>query len=413
MNSFFDYVPGSTTEAYRRAVDRAAEMAEFQKQRVDPIHHEKIDHLLDTYARRLAENINQSNSISARVPSILIAGGGNFPVRKKEKQNRAADANMEEWRQIQGLLDKIQSTGLGGISADEPDAVGKLKAKLERLEAFQNKMKAVNAYYRKHKTLDGCPELSAEEVEKLKAGMARNWRAQPKPYESYELSNNNAAIRQVKARIEELTRQAEVPYVGWEFDGGEVKADRDANRLQVFFDEKPSREVCSAMRHAGYRWAPSVGAWQRQLNDNAIRAADHLDCIRPLFGERPSDLQKTAQRLQRQAGTAHEDADWADWDQMSVEERLVVDFCKLARQCFPGSVADGPAEAEQAAELVQMFLTDGKRTADQMVLTVAGFMIGTEVPQEIKDMGENLMTRLASYRNSVKEKSEHNRSQER
>ena len=167
------------------------------------------------------------------------------------------------------------------------------------------------------------------------------------------------------------------------------------------------------MRHAGFRWAPSVGAWQRQLNDNAIRAADHLDCIRPLFGERPSDLQKTAQRLQSQAGTAHEGADWAGWDQMSVEERLVVDFCKLARQCFPGSAADGPTEAEQAAELVQMFLTDGKRTADQMVLTVAGFMIGTEVPQEIKNMGENLMTRLASYRNSVKEKSEHNRSQER
>ena len=103
MNSFFDYVPGSTTEAYQRAVDRAAEMAEFQKQRVDPIHHEKIDRLLDAYARRLAENIDQSNSISARVPSILISGGGNFPVRKKEKQNRAADANMEEWRQIQGL----------------------------------------------------------------------------------------------------------------------------------------------------------------------------------------------------------------------------------------------------------------------------------------------------------------------
>ena len=129
MNSFFDYVPGSTTEAYQRAVDRAAEMAEFQKQRVDPIHHEKIDRLLDAYARRLAENIKQSNSISARVPSILIAVGGNFPVRKKEKQNRAADANMREWQEIQGLLDKIQSTGLGGISADEPDAVGKLKAK--------------------------------------------------------------------------------------------------------------------------------------------------------------------------------------------------------------------------------------------------------------------------------------------
>ena len=50
----------------------------------------------------------------------------------------AADDNMEEWRNIQGLPDKIRSTGMGGISADEPDAVGKLKAKLKRLEAFQD-----------------------------------------------------------------------------------------------------------------------------------------------------------------------------------------------------------------------------------------------------------------------------------
>ena len=302
MNSFFDYVPGSTTEAYQRAVDRAAEMAEFQKQRVDPIHHEKIDRLLDTYARRLAENINQSNSISARVPSILISGGGNFPVRKKEKQNRAADANMEEWRQIQGLLDKIQSTGLGGISADEPDAVGKLKAKLERLETFQDEMKAVNAYYRKHKTLDGCPNLSAEVTEKLKAKMTRSFRAQPKPYESYELSNNNAVIRQTKARIEELTRQAETVYEGWRFDGGKVKMDREINRLQVFFDEKPSRETCSAMRHSGFRWAPSVGAWQRQLNDNAIYAAKHLDFLQPLAEELPVQAEPVQERSQGNGG---------------------------------------------------------------------------------------------------------------
>ena len=145
MNSFYDYVPGSATQAYQRAVDRAAEIAEAQKQRVDSSHHEKIDRLLDTYARKLAENINQSNSISTQVPSIMISGGGNFPVRKKEKQNRAADKNMEEWRQIQGLLDKIKSTGMGGISADEPDAIGKLKAKVASLEKLQDTMKKMAA----------------------------------------------------------------------------------------------------------------------------------------------------------------------------------------------------------------------------------------------------------------------------
>ncbi len=52
-----------------------------------PMYHEKIDHLLDTYARKLAENMNQGFAIDARVPSVMIAGPANFPVGKKEKQN--------------------------------------------------------------------------------------------------------------------------------------------------------------------------------------------------------------------------------------------------------------------------------------------------------------------------------------
>ena len=104
-NSFSDYVPGSATAAYREMVDRAYALGEQQKGRVDPMYHEKIDGLIDRYARKLAENINQSNLIDARVPSILIAGGSNFPVRKKEKQNAARDKNMGEYMQIEGLLD--------------------------------------------------------------------------------------------------------------------------------------------------------------------------------------------------------------------------------------------------------------------------------------------------------------------
>ena len=118
-NSFSDYVPGSATAAYREMVDRAYTLGKQQKGRVDPMYHEKIDGLIDRYARKLAENINQCNLIDARVPSFLIAGGSNFPVRKKEKQNAARDKNMGEYMQIEGLLDKVRSTGMGGISADD------------------------------------------------------------------------------------------------------------------------------------------------------------------------------------------------------------------------------------------------------------------------------------------------------
>ena len=397
MNSFSDYKEGSATAEYRAMVDKAAAIAEQQKSRVDPMYHEKIDHLLDTYARKLAENMNQGFAIDARVPSVLIAGPSNFPVGKKEKQNRARDSNMEEWRHIQGLLDKIRSTGMGGISADDPAAIEKLQKKLDGLErsqlimkevnAYYRKhgkldgcallspdqieklkasmasswrsdprpfesyqltnnnaeirrvkarieqlskqaqrefsgwefdpaaieklqkkldglersqliMKEVNAYYRKHGKLDGCALLSPDQIEKLKASMASSWRSAPRPFESYQLTNNNAEIRRVKARIEQLSKQAQREFFGWEFDGGRVEMNREDNRLQVFFDGKPDADTRAELKSNGFRWAPSVGAWQRQLTDNAIRAADRLECIKPLSGEKPSQLQKKPSILQ-------------------------------------------------------------------------------------------------------------------
>lgn len=295
-NSFYDYKPGSATAEYRQYVDEAVELAERQKKRVDPQYHEKIDYLLDLYCRKLAENMNHRFAIDARVPSVLIAGPANFPVRQKEKQNAARDSNMEEWQHIRGLLDKIRSTGMGGISADDPQAVKKLQDKLEKLEQLQETMKSVNAYYRKHKTLDGCPHLSAEMLEKLQAGMAGSWRKEPKPFESYQLSNNNQEIHRLKDRIQALTRRAELGYVGWEFDGGHVEANQPDNRLQIFFDEKPDADTREMLKGNGFRWSPKAGAWQRQLNDNAIYAADQIKCIAPLSGERPTDLQKKARR---------------------------------------------------------------------------------------------------------------------
>ena len=294
VNSYYDYKPGSATAEYRQMVDKAVEIGERQKKRVDPMYHEKIDSLVDTYARKLAENMNSSFSIEARVPSILIAGGSNFPVRKKEKQNAARDRNMEEWNDIQGLLDKIRSTGMGGISADDPQAVQKLEAKLEKLQAAQDTMKAVNAYYRKHKTLAGCPNLSAESIEKMKAEMSSQWHIEDKPYPSWALSNNNAEIRRIKGRIAELTKKQETAYAGWEFDGGTVEMNREDNRLQIFFEEKPDEKTRETLKENGFRWSPKAGAWQRQLNDNAIYVADRLSCIRPISGKSPVEIQKEA-----------------------------------------------------------------------------------------------------------------------
>lgn len=282
MNSFRDYKAGSATAEYRRMVDAATELAERQKQRVDPMYHEKIDRLLEIYCRKLAENMNASYSIEARCPSILISGGGNFPVRKKEKQNAARDRNLEEWNYIQGLLDKIRSVGTGGISSDDPQAVEKLEAKLATLEKHQEMMKAANAAIRMKDPAKGDAKLAElgytpEDIAKLRAPDFCGRIGYP----AYELQNNNANIRRIRGRIAELKKRTESTPEGWEFDRGRVVVNTAENRLQIIFDGKPNADIRTELKGEGFRWAPSQGAWQRQLTDNAMRAARRLKCIAP------------------------------------------------------------------------------------------------------------------------------------
>lgn len=210
-NSFRDYKPGSATAAYRAEVDKAAALVEKQKAKVDPMHHDKLDGLLDRYAHRLADYYNDYYRNEAACPSILITGGANFPVAKKEKQNARRDTLAHEYADIQGLLRKIESVGMGGISADDPNAIEKLEEKLARLERTQQTMKDINAYYRKHGTLDGCTLASEEVIRKIKADMKSSWRFSDKPFESYTLSNQNAEIRRLRGRIEELRKQKTEP----------------------------------------------------------------------------------------------------------------------------------------------------------------------------------------------------------
>lgn len=288
-NSYGSYREGSATESYRESVDRVIRIAEEQKKEVDSCFHEKIDRLVDLYARKLAENLNEGNRIAARVPSMLIAGGAGIQAGKKEKQAEAYRKNNLQWQEIQGILDRIRSTGKGGISADRENAIELLEEKLRGREARQEKMRTANAYYRKHQTLEGCEALTSVEIRSRMKFMEDM--LQPKPYPTYTMTNNSAEIRRLKKRIEELKRNQEIGFNGWEFSCGKAVVNTEYNRLQLFFDEKPSLEQRGLLRRAGFHWAAGAGAWQRQLNWNAIRAADRLDFVKPLDGRTAMELQ--------------------------------------------------------------------------------------------------------------------------
>lgn len=282
MNSFDDYKPGSATASYNAQVEQAREIAEQQKAKVDPMYHDKIDYLFDKYCRELARNMNDANRIDAMCPSVMISGGSNFPVKKKQRQNAARDRNMADYRQVQKILSQIRGVGTGGISSDDPQAVEKLRAKLNTLEKEQEAMKAANAAIRMKDTAKGDAKLAAMGYTPERIAELR------KPdfcgrigYPAYLLSNNNANIHRVRDRIEALEKRNAIQDEGWEFDGGRVAFNRDENRLQILFDDKPDEDMRSELKGFGFRWSPRNKAWQRQLTNNAIWAAKQIKGIAP------------------------------------------------------------------------------------------------------------------------------------
>lgn len=277
-----DYKPGSATASYRNSVNKAAQLVEQQKARVSAFYHDKLDALMNIYARRLAAWTNDYNRNQASYPSQFIAGAGNYNMKKHNRQMAREDSLWEEYRQIEAILDKIRSIGTGPVDLADPHAREMLTERLNSQRQMLEDAKTANAYYRKHKTLEGCPGLSEKNRAWLtRPGVFASGDGSPislygSPFPAYELASIRGKIERTEQRLAELDRreqQAAEPQTGTAFDGGQIVRNIDLNRLQILFDAIPDADTRAALKQNGFRWSPKNQAWQRQLTDNAERAA--------------------------------------------------------------------------------------------------------------------------------------------
>lgn len=249
--SFFDYKPNSATNEYRAQVDHATEILNAVKDKCKT--QEQRDHaeyIYDKYCKVLAAAINKDNEIGTRCPSILIAGGSNFPVRKKEKQVAAWDANMKNFDYADELLNKLRGVCYQAIRSDDPEVVDALKLKLERMEAAH-------------------ADALERNKEARKAG-------QPSPVPAWWFQNDSANIKRTRERIAQLEAVKAAEDVSEENELFRYEESAADMRIRFYFDGKPDADTIKALKDNGFRWAPSVKAWQRQLTDNGRRAADRV-----------------------------------------------------------------------------------------------------------------------------------------
>lgn len=159
------------------------------------------------------------------------------------------------------------------IFSDDPQASEKLEEKIARLEARQDMMKKANALIRKNDR-EGLANMGFSEA-RINALFTPDFCGRI-GFVDFELKNNNANIRRLKERAEQLAKQQATPDKDEEI--GEVKVEwrPNENRIRVIFPGRVDADTFKKLRQHGYRAMKEAGTFSAYYNNNAAYLVKEL-----------------------------------------------------------------------------------------------------------------------------------------
>lgn len=225
---------------------------------------------------RVAESSHaRARQIGSHIPMgqpILVGHHSERRHRADIKRiDQAMRKSIEASKEAQTLERKIERVehGRQAISSDDPEAVLLLREKLATLEDQHARILEANKILKKG-------DVTREDIPKLRE-LLSFWGGDPMQrliawrqlaHKTIPTTNSSAEMRRVKMRIAELMAKASAPVRATETHG-DVSILEEDNRVQIRFPGKPSDSVRSELKAHGFRWAPSVGAWQRMASHSA------------------------------------------------------------------------------------------------------------------------------------------------
>lgn len=241
----------------------------------------------DKFRAKLITIIGKQN----RIMSAAIVGPARFPVERNRKAQESYEKTIEEfesWRK--SCQKKIEAMKEAAKTPEEKFNEAWISAKrlIDRYAGtvFQIDTKKVVGYNRSlfvsslygkletlSKNLD--PDVFTKVMEYLKetGDTLKAKGGKPIFTSRHKVWNLEEVAKARRVKEEEKANRGDVEI---EFEGGTVVKNYGEDRLQIFHDEKPSRDVINNLKHHGFRWSPTNGCWQRLLNSQSMYAASKV-----------------------------------------------------------------------------------------------------------------------------------------
>ena len=233
------------------------------------------------------ERFNTASSLGKMLPfgqPILV---GHHSEAKHRRHAESINTNMRKSVEAQDkaeyLSRRADSVGSAGIASDDPEAVTKLKQKLDRLVQSHELMKAVNKVVRSsHMTeedkIEYLVNTHGQTEDRAKKLLLPCEFFGKFGFDTYALQNSNANIRTTKKRLEDLEAlhneeplqaNGDAMGTGWELF-------EEDGRIKFSFDGIPAEEVRKKLKSNGFKWSRYAKAWVRKMTPNAVIVARRL-----------------------------------------------------------------------------------------------------------------------------------------
>lgn len=284
---------GVSMSPERRGANAQAEYAQsmaqdYETMRIQAVRGGTIDLLPDVFARyrgRQAGAYRAYLASSSRCVSSFIAGPSNFPSARMNKRSDIAHRRLTEYLDggkmaLQAAIRTLRPD-LRAIMAGDADAIDRLTIELANAERAHEQMKEANKAIRANAEAGESHQVAAlMELgfnEQTAVKLLHPMRPYCKGFEGFTLTNSSANIRRLKGRLEQITAAKARPVETVECSNGvTLEDDAPANRVRLFFPGKPDEAIRTELKSNGFRWAPSIGAWQAYRNHHTLTTAKRM-----------------------------------------------------------------------------------------------------------------------------------------